>query len=148
MARAPRLSPVDRALLARGAKRTVPPPPKDPLPDAIARINALISTSRVAWLGLLSYLAFIGVTLLGVEDADFFITERQTDLPLIGVAVPTNLFFAIAPALGAMLATYLHLYLVKLWEALAEAPARRLCCTNQLAVGTSLSQDRLIPRLQ
>jgi uncharacterized protein YjbI with pentapeptide repeats len=120
MARAPRLSPEHRPALARAAARAKPP--KDPLPDAIARINALISTSRAAWLGLLSYLAFIGVTLLGVEDADFFITERQTDLPLIGVSVPTNLFFAIAPALGAMLATYLHLYLVKLWEALAEAP--------------------------
>jgi uncharacterized protein YjbI with pentapeptide repeats len=118
---APRQSPVLRAARARGKPSTAPPD-KNPLPDAIARINALISTSRATWLALLSYLAFIGVTLLGVEDADFFIEERQTDLPLIGVSVPTNLFFAIAPALGAMLATYLHLYLVKLWEALAEAP--------------------------
>ena len=122
MARTPRPSPVFRRARGRAKARATPPRPDGSLPDAVTRIDALISISRGAWLGLLFYLAFIGVTLLGVEDADFFLTERQTALPLIGVSVPTNLFFAIAPALAAMLATYLHLYLVKLWEALAEAP--------------------------
>ena len=42
----------------------------------------------------------IGIALLAVEDADFFIPERQTELPLIGVSIPTALFFAIAPGLG------------------------------------------------
>lgn len=67
----------------------------------------------------MGYLAFVGVTLLGVQDADFFIDTRQTDLPLIGVTIPAEDFFVFAPILGAALYIYLHLHLLKLWEALA-----------------------------
>ncbi len=95
-------------------------PPK----DTLAHIDDLIRTAKGVWLGLLAYLAYIGVTLIGVEDADFFLIERQTDLPLIGVSIPTTLFFAISPALGAMVFVYLHQYLLKLWEGLAAAPAQ------------------------
>ena len=107
---------------AEAARKPAPAPRPGPTTDQIARIDTLTRDARTTWFGLMTYLAFIGVTLLGVEDADFFLTERQTDLPLIGVSVPTALFFAIAPALGAMLYAYLHLYLLKLWEALAETP--------------------------
>jgi hypothetical protein len=81
----------------------------------------LTGTARAAWLVLITYLAFVGVTLIGVEDEDFFIPERQTDLPLIGVSIPTVLFFAIAPTLGAALYAYFHLHLLKLWDALRDA---------------------------
>ncbi|WP_425073109.1 pentapeptide repeat-containing protein [Sagittula sp. S175] len=90
--------------------------------DTLARIETLTKMARTSWFGLLSYLAFVGVTLLGVEDADFFITERETQLPLIGVSIPTNLFFYIAPTLGAMLYIHMHLYLLKLWKALHDLP--------------------------
>jgi uncharacterized protein YjbI with pentapeptide repeats len=92
--------------------------------DAVKRIDELTRTARANWLGLLAYLAFVGVTLLGVEDIDFFLPERQTELPLVGITVPTALFFYIAPFLGAMLYIHLHLYLLKLWKSLAEAPER------------------------
>ncbi|ABD53999.1 pentapeptide repeat-containing protein [Jannaschia sp. CCS1] len=87
----------------------------------VARINDLISLARKSWFGLLSYLGFVGVTLLGVEDADFFIADRQTDLPLVGVSIPTVLFFYIAPTIGAALYAYFHLHLLKLYEALGRA---------------------------
>jgi len=90
--------------------------------EKLARIEAIARVARANWLGLLSYLAFVGVTLMGVTDADFFLTERRTQLPLIGVTIPTNLFFYVAPFLGAMLYVHLHLYLLKLWKALADAP--------------------------
>ena len=96
------------------------PKPSPAGPDPLERIETLTRTAKANWLGLLAYLAFVGVTLMGVRDADFFMTERQTDLPLIGVKVPTNLFFYIAPGLGAMLYIHLHLYLMKLWRALGE----------------------------
>ena len=47
--------------------------PPDPSATQIARINELSKTARATWLSLLGYLAFVGVTLLGVEDADFFV---------------------------------------------------------------------------
>ena len=111
----------------RNRKVTEPEPeasqPAPGLPDeeAIAQINTLVSNGKAAWVVLLSYLAFIGITLLGVEDADFFIEERQTELPLVGVSIPTLLFFWVAPTLGAALFVYFQLQLLKLWEAMADA---------------------------
>ena len=87
----------------------------------IARINELSTLARTAWFSLLGYLVFVGITLLGVKDADFFVPSRQTDLPLVGVEIPTASFFWTAPILGAALYTYLHLFLIKLWDAHGEA---------------------------
>jgi uncharacterized protein YjbI with pentapeptide repeats len=83
----------------------------------IDRINQISDLARTAWFSLLFYLVFVGVTLLAVEDADFFIPLQRTQLPLIGVEIPTASFFWIAPTLGAALYTYLHLFLIKLWDA-------------------------------
>lgn len=87
------------------------------------RIGELSGLARTTWFGLLAYLGFVGITLLGVQDADFFVPSRQTQLPLVGVQIPTASFFWFAPILGAALYAYLHLQLVKLWDALAAAPA-------------------------
>lgn len=89
----------------------------------LAQIETQSRTARTNWFGLLAYLAFVGVTLLGVEDADFFVSTRQTQLPLVGVSIPTLAFFWTAPLLGAALYVYLHLHLMTLWHALARAPA-------------------------
>lgn len=89
----------------------------------IDRIGELTRTARTSCFGLLSYMAFVGVTLMEVKDEDVFLVEKQTELPLIGVSIPTFLFFAFAPTLGTALFAYLHLHLMKLWEALADAPA-------------------------
>ena len=90
--------------------------------DQIARIDALTAAGRANWFALLAYLAFVTVTTLGVEDVDFFIDSRQTDLPLVGVSIPTFSFFVFAPILGAALYAYLHLHVRKVSEALAETP--------------------------
>jgi hypothetical protein len=89
----------------------------------IERINEISAIARTSWLALLGYLAFIGISLLAVEDADFFVPTRRTDLPLIGVAIPTSAFFFFAPILAAALYIYLQVHLLKLWDAIAEAPA-------------------------
>ena len=109
-----------RAKAAPTAKLSEPASP-------VPRINELAATGKTLWFGLLSYLTFVGVTLLGVTDADFFLVERKTQLPLINVSIPTLQFFIFAPALGAILYIYLHLHLLKLWEAAAlrrNAPAK------------------------
>ena len=123
-----------RARLAAKRVKAVPVAGTDSA--TIDRINELARTARTLWYGLLSYLAFVGVTVLGVKDADFFITERQTQLPLVNVSIPTNLFFIFAPILGAAFYTYLHHHLMKLWVALADQPEPQ--------TGPSLS-DLLLP---
>ncbi len=85
--------------------------------EQIRRINEISQLARTAWFTLLGYLVFVGITLLGVKDADFFVPSRQTDLPLVNVAIPTASFFWTAPVLGAALYIYLHLFLIKLWDA-------------------------------
>ncbi|MEX3016372.1 pentapeptide repeat-containing protein [Gymnodinialimonas hymeniacidonis] len=84
----------------------------------INRINELTRVGRTNWFGLLAYLAFATVTVLGVEDADFFLDTRQTTLPLIGVSIPTLSFFIFAPILGAALYVYLHLHIRKMGAAI------------------------------
>ena len=100
----------------------------DDMPDndgaeAIARIDAISRIARTAWLGLLSVLVFTGITILGVEDVDFFSIDRSTKLPLIGVAIPITYFFGAGATLVTALYIYLHLYLELLWAALGRAPA-------------------------
>ncbi|MEL6585780.1 MAG: hypothetical protein AAFQ50_03815, partial [Pseudomonadota bacterium] len=107
----------------RSRRRRVlcPKPPKTEAPQ-IARVDALTATGRTNWFALLAYLAFVLVTTLGVQDVDFFVDSRQTDLPLVGVSIPTFSFFIFAPILGAALYAYLHLHIRKVSEALAAPP--------------------------
>jgi len=101
----------------------------------IARINELSQLARTAWFSLLGYLVFVGITLLGVKDVDFFVPSRQTDLPLVGVQIPTASFFWTAPILGAALYTYLHLILIKLWDAHGDARTSDADATHHWLVG-------------
>ena len=102
--------------------------PASPMPAnrkaQIERINQVSAMARTSWIALLGYLAFVGVTLLGVEDADFFVPSRQTQLPLVDVSIPTASFFIFAPILAAALYIYLHIILLKLWDAIADANTR------------------------
>lgn len=109
--------------LRRAAQRRSPPEQGQPTEDQIARIDALTATGRSNWFALLAYLAFALVTTLAVEDIDFFVDSRQTELPLVGVSIPTFSFFIFAPIIGTALYVYLHLHIRKVSEALSEAPA-------------------------
>ncbi|MEM7215426.1 MAG: pentapeptide repeat-containing protein [Pseudomonadota bacterium] len=90
----------------------------------IERINELIKTARGLWLGLLGVLVFTGITLLGVEDIDFFGLDRSVQLPLVNVSVPTTSFFWAAPALVAAAYTYMLFYLEYLWVELGNIKPR------------------------
>ncbi|WP_138467516.1 pentapeptide repeat-containing protein [Poseidonocella sp. HB161398] len=123
MTRHPKLIATSRKLNLRRVR-----PPPEPLDETgtercIARINDLTHAGRSNWFGLLAYLTFVMVTVLNVEDADFFLDSRQTELPLIGVSIPTFSFFVFAPVLGSALHVYLHLILRKCSEELASVPA-------------------------
>ena len=98
----------------------------------IDTINALARQARTSWLTLLTFLAFIGVTLLSVQDIDFFVPSRQTDLPLIGISIPTKQLFWIAPFLTMALFAQLHFLLLKLWE--ATSPSRTPATLNGTAI--------------
>ncbi len=90
----------------------------------LEQIVQMAQNARASWFGLLALLLVIGVALMGHEDSDFFAFGAKTDLPLVGISVPTVSFFVAAPALTTALYVYLHLYLDGLWVALAKCPAR------------------------
>jgi len=88
---------------------------------ALGRIDAIVANARTIWIAQLGFLAFITVTLLSVRDLDFFSVAAEITLPLVGVAIPTPVFFWTAAWLATVLHVYFHLYLLKLWNALALA---------------------------
>lgn len=89
--------------------------------DHVTRINALTTNARNTWFVLLGVLVFVSVTLMGVEDIDFYGVDRATKLPPMDVEVPTRLFFVAASILSAAVFGYFHLYLIRLWDALGAA---------------------------
>lgn len=97
----------------------------EPLQDpVITRIDAVIRNAKGIWFLLLGVMTFSAVTILGVEDVDFFAYDRATRLPLVGVEVPVTAFFGFGAVLITAVYVYFHLYLELLWRALAKAPAQ------------------------
>lgn len=84
-------------------------------------ITELCNLAEKAWLGLLGFLAFFAVVILSTVDSDFLVGSKQTHIPLIGIAVPTERFFLLAPIVGTVLYCQLHLYCIKLWYAARDA---------------------------
>lgn len=90
----------------------------------IDRIRALTQATRGVWFTYLGVLGFVGITLLGFNDADFFAADRNVSLPLVGVAVPVIPFLFFSATLVTMTYAYLHVTLEPLWATLGHAPAR------------------------
>jgi hypothetical protein len=119
------LDPIAQGLTSTAEKPAPTPDPTLALGPAIIleHISQVSQNARATWYGLLGLLAFVGVTLLGHTDADFFAYGAQTQLPLVGITVPVEAFFIFAPVMVTALYAYLHLYLMSLWDTLADAPA-------------------------
>lgn len=119
--------------------RLRPPEPGGPDPETqLAHIAALSQNARTTWFGLIGLLAFVGITLLAHRDAAFFTREATTTLPLLNVDIPVAAFFYTAPVLVAALYAYLHIYLIALWDPLAEVKPR---------IGADALADRAFPWL-
>ncbi|MHA1529592.1 MAG: pentapeptide repeat-containing protein [Alphaproteobacteria bacterium] len=84
----------------------------------LKHIEEVSKNARTTWFGMLGVLVFGAIAVAGVEDRDFFTYGVETELPLVGVSVPTVPFFIAAPILILAIYIYLHLYLLKLWRGL------------------------------
>ncbi len=96
------------------------PPPFQELLDHIAEIARSAGATLFSFLTVSLYFA---VALAAHRDADFFAAGVGTRLPVLGIEIPTELFFLGAPFFILIVFVYLQVYLVKLWFALAAAPA-------------------------
>ncbi len=70
---------------------------------ALEHIAEICKNARASSFGLFALLAFVGVTLAGHKDSDFFAFGVETQLPLIGGSVPTVTFFFAAQLLVSAL---------------------------------------------
>ncbi|MDN5871234.1 MAG: hypothetical protein L0H73_11020 [Nitrococcus sp.] len=114
-----------------------PAPARDP-EILIDHIREISQTARGTWFALLALLAFVGVTMMAHTDASFFAAGVATKLPMVGLEVPTLSFFIATPLMIAALYVHLHLFLVSLWNALADAPEQ---------IGSDRLFDRVYPGL-
>lgn len=90
----------------------------------IAKINELSLHLRSIWIGLLVALVFVGITLMGHRDADFFAFGAATTLPVVSVNVHPAAFFLAAPILISAIYVYLHIFLLSLWDHIGDAKAK------------------------
>lgn len=88
--------------------------------NRLSHLKDIAQNARTTWIGLLGLLVFVGVTLMGHRDSDFFAYGAATTLPIVGIEVPPSAFFIAAPILIVALYCYLHLYLLGLWETLGD----------------------------
>ncbi len=89
--------------------------------DRVKHVDELSKNTQLAWFAALALMAFSLVAVAGVRDRDFFVGVR-TELPLLGVSVPTVAFFIVTPVI--LLAGYLYFlfHIVKLSTGFAELP--------------------------
>lgn len=86
-------------------------------------IVELSRNARTNWYAQVIFLAFCWITLLGVEDKDFFSYDASTKLPVIDINIPTTSFFLFAPILAFVFYLQLHLFLLRLWEQIGQLRA-------------------------
>jgi hypothetical protein len=128
------------------------------LPGSLTKFEALEASAKLAdnaskvFLTMLGAVAFTFLTLATTTDAQLITNGINTKLPVIGTDVAIQNFYWAIPIVLLMLFTYFHIYLQRLWEALATLPAvfpdgRRLDERSHPWLLTDLVR-RNLPRLQ
>ena len=99
------------------------------LPLDIAGFQGLDQVAKISGHARNTFLAVIGgcvfswLTVATAQDAALLMNSSETALPIIQTKVPVAGFFWAAPYILLALYLYLHLYLQRLWDGLAELPA-------------------------
>jgi uncharacterized protein YjbI with pentapeptide repeats len=92
--------------------------------DTLKMVEALSVSSAKVFFTLLLAVVYVVLTAGTVRDAYLITDAHSLKLPVIDVTISGSYFFIIAPLLLLCLFVYFHLYLQRLWEALAQLPAR------------------------
>jgi uncharacterized protein YjbI with pentapeptide repeats len=100
------------------------------LPEPVAKFDAPLAqaaeTSKNAsliFLTMLAACAFSWLTIASTTIASLIKNTATSPLPLVGAEIPIASFYWAAPLVLFGVYLYLHLYLVRLWQALGTLPA-------------------------
>jgi uncharacterized protein YjbI with pentapeptide repeats len=91
--------------------------------DAVGQAQEISKNARTIFLGMIGGCVFSWLTIATTTDTALLTNAASTPLPIIGTNVPIAYFFLAAPVILLALFIYLHLYLQRLWSALADLPA-------------------------
>jgi len=97
-------------------------PPHLQLDESLSRVENLSKNARTVFLSSIFACIYSWLTLATTSDVALIGNSVSSALPIINTAIPIVGFYWIAPLLLLSLYFYLHLYLQRLWDALAELP--------------------------
>jgi uncharacterized protein YjbI with pentapeptide repeats len=101
--------------------RTVPPEiVKFP---ALEQVKAISADARKIFIGLLAACVYSWLVIGTTTDVALILNTASSPLPIINTPIPIADFYWVGPGLLAAVYCYLHLYLMRLWRALAVLPA-------------------------
>ncbi len=99
------------------------------LPEAIATFEGLKTVEELAknagklFLSMLLASAFTLLTIEKTQDLQLLTDAGTAKIPILDIDVSVRAFFGLSPVILLMLYVAFHLYLQRLWEALATLPA-------------------------
>ena len=91
--------------------------------DGLARVEETSRIARPIFIGILVGCVYSWLTIATTTDARLLTNSASSPLPIIGTEIPIAGFYWVAPILLLGVYVYLHLYLQRLWEGLADLPA-------------------------
>jgi len=86
-------------------------------------VEELSKNAGKLFVSLLLLCLFALLTVAQTRDADLFTNQGTTKLPVVDAEVSVVLFYLLTPAVLLSVYVYFHVYLQRLWEALAQLPA-------------------------
>jgi len=91
--------------------------------EGLAQVGEASKNARKLFFGMLLGCVYSWLTIATTTDARLLTNSASSPLPIIGTEIPIVGFYLIAPILLLCVYLYSHIYLLRLWEGLAQLPA-------------------------
>jgi hypothetical protein len=91
--------------------------------ELLETARGLAENASKVFLIILGAVAYTFLTIANTKDVQFITDVGTSQLPLINTQVPIVAFFIATPIVLLGVFIYFHIYLQRLWEALAKLPA-------------------------
>jgi uncharacterized protein YjbI with pentapeptide repeats len=91
--------------------------------DVLEAAKGLAENSSRVFLVMLGAIAYTFLTIANTKDVQLLTDSGSSQLPVINVQIPIVSFYIVTPILLLGVYIYFHIYLQRLWEAIAKLPA-------------------------
>lgn len=91
--------------------------------ELVTKINDVVRYAEKTFLAVLAGCVYTGLTIATTSDARLLTNSKSSSLPILHSEISIAGFYLVAPFLLLCVYIYLQIYLQRLWERLADAPA-------------------------